>query len=362
MEYSLSVLGELKDRKLEDAFMAGETQKAKKLIRYVVLLSSLGNFLFIIPDYLYLSWTATALWIDIAVRAVIVIVAVFIFVFTKRLKNVKSLGLLTGGFGLFIYGAHLFIASFFVPVHLLFETLSLALLSTSLFLMPNRWIVNLLFSIAFFVLYAVSIPFLCTASELGERVIAMAYGGWNIIVLGILFYRINIHKRNHFAKEIQLEELANTDHLTKIHNRKACESILEIACQTHDITSCVMFDIDNFKHINDTFGHLAGDHVIVNIVTAVKLIIRKGDILARWGGEEFVLVLPGSNLAEATELAKRVREQIALIKHDGIRQGVTCSFGVTALKSEDTSRTVVGRADQLLYLAKEYGRNRVVSG
>jgi diguanylate cyclase (GGDEF)-like protein len=159
-----------------------------------------------------------------------------------------------------------------------------------------------------------------------------------------------------------LEALAHTDQLTKIHNRKSCDDILENKCGENTAFSVIMFDIDNFKRINDTYGHVAGDEVLVKIAELALKLIRKDDVLARWGGEEFVIITHGATLKEAEELAKRLKEQLTLIEYHGQKQSITCSFGVTAFLTGDTVTSIIRRADQLLYLAKEYGKNRVVAG
>lgn len=362
MGYTLNNLGEFENKQIEDIFLRREITSGLTLIRYLVLLSSIANLLFGILDYLYLSWSKETLYLDFAVRTIILIFAIVIFISMNRGQTIRVICISTYGFALFVYGSHMYVASFFVPLNIMFETFSLVLLSTCLFLMPYRWVINLSFSLMFFGLYVVLIPFLSTEASLEDWAITTAFICWNTVVIAVLFYRINLHKRNHFAKELQLEELANTDHLTKINNRKACDDILEGTCNDSAAFSFILFDIDNFKQVNDTYGHSAGDEVIVSIIKYARNIIRKDDILARWGGEEFVIIMPNAKLNEATELATRVREQISLIKHIHIKQNITCSFGVTAFVKGDTTKSITRRADQLLYLAKEYGKNRVVAG
>ena len=362
MEYKLNILGEFKDKDVENVFMEREVKKGLTLIRYVVLLSAVVNLLFGITDYLFLKSIMGVLCLDYAVRIAILALAIIMFIFMNRVKNIKAIGVLTCSLALFMYGSHLFVATYFTPVNIMYETFNLVILSTCLFLIPNRWVINLASMLVFLILYIIMVPHLCTQTGLGDRIITLAYLFWNTIVISVLFYRINMYKRNQFSKELHLGLIADTDHLTKLYNRKAFDDILEGFCTNNTIFSFIIFDIDDFKLINDTYGHVVGDDVIVSITKDVKNIMRKDDIVARWGGEEFVILMPGVNLPEATELAKRVKEQISLIRYNIIKHSITCSFGVTSFIVGDNSKSIIIRADHLLYLAKEHGKDKVVAG
>jgi diguanylate cyclase (GGDEF)-like protein len=119
-----------------------------------------------------------------------------------------------------------------------------------------------------------------------------------------------------------------------------------------------MFDIDHFKGINDTFGHDAGDNVLKKLAEIVKKEIRDTDIFARWGGEEFIILLPNTQVNGGTEFAERLRKKIE-DKNFKNPETVTVSLGVTAFKTDDTEDSFLKRVDDGLYLAKKNGRNRV---
>jgi diguanylate cyclase (GGDEF)-like protein len=119
-----------------------------------------------------------------------------------------------------------------------------------------------------------------------------------------------------------------------------------------------MIDIDKFKNINDSYGHLIGDNILKEIAAILCDNIRKIDVLGRWGGEEFLIVDTESDEHKIIEFAEKIRKAIA--SHDFDKVGkVTCSFGVTRYAKEDTASSLVIRADKALYLAKESGRNCV---
>jgi diguanylate cyclase (GGDEF)-like protein/PAS domain S-box-containing protein len=177
-----------------------------------------------------------------------------------------------------------------------------------------------------------------------------------------IHYLIDITEQK--EAESYLMELAVKDHLTKIYNRRyiteRLEADIELCKRTNRKFSLIMFDIDHFKNINDTYGHNIGDNVLVKLTDIVKRRIRKIDIFARWGGEEFMIILPESRLENARLLAENLRKLIE--ETDILRdRTVTCSFGVTEYYEGDTVDFIVKRADDCLYKAKFLGRNTVVS-
>ena len=169
-------------------------------------------------------------------------------------------------------------------------------------------------------------------------------------------------KEYYIAHQQELEDRAYRDGLTQIYNRRYFEEEFdrEIARYQREKRplSIFMLDIDKFKNINDNYGHQLGDEILKGLVYIIKDNIRAIDIFARWGGEEFVCILPNTILKDAILVAQHLREIIE--KYNFIDNiSVTCSFGVAEFNQEDTKESVVKRVDKALYLAKEGGRNRV---
>lgn len=163
-------------------------------------------------------------------------------------------------------------------------------------------------------------------------------------------------------KSKEFEDKATHDALTGVYNRSAFNDFFEKEVEYakyHDISlSLVIMDIDHFKDVNDTYGHLVGDLVLQKMSLNIDNHTRKSDFFARWGGEEFVLLLVGSSHADAIKFAEKIRLVISNIKFDKIKQ-ISCSFGVSTYKKTDTIDSMIKRADDALYLAKESGRNIV---
>ena len=164
-------------------------------------------------------------------------------------------------------------------------------------------------------------------------------------------------------KQERIEEQATHDALTKIYNRYGINTVLSSKIHEYmrygEIFSIVFFDIDHFKKVNDTYGHDIGDFVLQNITRIVGSNIRESDIFGRWGGEEFIVILPKTPLNEAVRVANKLRKSIES-EHFGIERKITCSFGVTEIREDDTASTLLKRVDEYLYKAKNTGRNRVV--
>lgn len=163
----------------------------------------------------------------------------------------------------------------------------------------------------------------------------------------------------------EASRLSMTDSLTNIFNRegyiKNWEREVERVHRQGGTFSIVLFDIDNFKRVNDNYGHDVGDMVLTKTVNVIQETIRKGDTLARWGGEEFLIIFPGLSSSEMKILAERLRCVVETTQFAGPEQ-ITCSFGLTEFVDGDSVDTMIKRADTALYSAKKNGRNCVEVG
>lgn len=163
--------------------------------------------------------------------------------------------------------------------------------------------------------------------------------------------------------EQALSHEATTDHLTGIFNRQRFDTELDQVIARHNRygnnIGLIMFDIDHFKVLNDTYGHDIGDQVLIELTRRVATILRSPDILARWGGEEFVVILPETDTAGTEQLAERLRQDVAEQPFTQVGN-ISISLGATQIHDNDTPNTALKRVDNALYKAKRTGRNRVV--
>jgi len=176
-----------------------------------------------------------------------------------------------------------------------------------------------------------------------------------------------LRKKNRQLEEVlsQVEILAITDPLTELYNRRYFMSTIEKefnrTVRFQSPTSCLMIDIDYFKKVNDEYGHHAGDLVLKEIARIIKDHIRKIDTAARWGGEEFIVLLPETKKEDALQAAKRILEGISGHQFSGVPRKITVSIGLASIPEAfvDTAEKMIHASDLALYDAKAKGRNRI---
>jgi diguanylate cyclase (GGDEF)-like protein len=203
-----------------------------------------------------------------------------------------------------------------------------------------------------------------TPSALTGSYGGFAYIGTYVLIVAGSFAFLLMHKER--ADE-ETSRLATTDSLTGVFNRR---TFIELADQelarsrrAGTPLSLMMLDLDHFKRVNDTFGHLIGDEVLVAFTRLIRDCVRRGDLVVRYGGEEFCVLLPGTTLAAATALAERIRATCSAQALTAHAFKVSVSIGLTAYAGDSniTLGELLARADEALYLAKDEGRDRVIA-
>ncbi len=166
----------------------------------------------------------------------------------------------------------------------------------------------------------------------------------------------------------RLETMAHTDKLTGLANRQVLDHMLPqqvaMAQRRKEALSCIIADLDGFKSINDTYGHPTGDLLLTSIAHLFKARARASDLICRWGGDEFLLVLPNTAHAEAAHLAEELRRSVEQhhLKIDDRLVGVSLSLGIAELHAGESIEQLIARADKALLKAKQTGRNRIIGG
>jgi len=178
-----------------------------------------------------------------------------------------------------------------------------------------------------------------------------------------------LKERNKQLEELtkRLELMAITDHLTGIYNRRHFEKIIETefakVLRYNISLSCLMIDVDHFKRINDRYGHDVGDYVLKKIAELISSSLREVDVIARWGGEEFIVLLPNTTKEDAKGVAERILKSVSEYRFKGLPsdERVTVSIGIASVGDEmvDKWERLIKVADDALYKAKTMGRNRV---
>jgi len=212
------------------------------------------------------------------------------------------------------------------------------------------------------------VPIIFITAKTGDTDIEKAYsvGGNDYITKPFrekeVLARIKLHlKLREYEKE--LEKLAFYDSLTKLYNRRYFDEIipklLKIAKRNHKIISIIMLDIDFFKKVNDNYGHLTGDKILQFLSSKLLSLTRESDIVIRFGGEEFIILLPNTEIAGAKKLAEKIRKEIenSVVTTENIK--FTISLGVTEIQMGEKTNKFLKRVDDSLYEAKNSGRNKV---
>ncbi|MCO5978151.1 GGDEF domain-containing protein [Ideonella oryzae] len=212
---------------------------------------------------------------------------------------------------------------------------------------------------------------LADPAETRLDLVYLMYAG--IVFTGVAIISVRLgqirERLRHQAAELKLalarnQELATRDVLTGLTNRRAMLEQMAIAAREIERhgqpLALVLFDLDHFKQINDSRGHAAGDRVLQRFGEVALAEIRAGDVLARWGGEEFLLMLPRTGLEEAWRCAERIRARLAALKLEGGQAGMPLTFsaGVSSCRRMDQLDAAIEAADRAMYLAKATGRNR----
>lgn len=185
-----------------------------------------------------------------------------------------------------------------------------------------------------------------------------------IIVFMLLWWNRYLKKLKAKLKDSQrkLEQLSITDSLTKVFNRLKMDEVfnqeIEKCKRYHSPFSVIMLDVDYFKKINDEFGHNVGDTVLKKIAQTIKSNLRTNDLLGRWGGEEFLIICPSTNVDKAQLVAENLRLTLETEQFSPLEK-VTASFGVAGWEKDESQEALISRADSALYRAKDNGRNQV---
>ncbi len=357
------ITGEFTNQSLERDFQLHSFQEFNDYSRKYILTFGFLFFLFIIPDYFLIKdrYQLTTIFL---IRILYLLMTFLYYSHLPHLKLYLNLFSTIYEFA----GIVCFWILFFCDKHpnIFFYQQGLIILILAIFLiLPNRYVNKIFLSV---LLTLVSLYIIITIRKISS--LPLYSGGLFTFSITIMLccafaarYE-NRLQRIQFLNNQALERLSNTDALTSALNRRKYDLDLEKeiarAKRYKHPFSGIMFDIDNFKSINDEYGHLTGDRVLVQLCSYIKGMVRENDQLYRWGGEEFIILLPGTSLRPAEQLANRIKNFLKKSDFTPVST-VNCSFGVSTWKEYETTNSFTKRLDYLLYRAKENGKGCVVS-
>ncbi|MBC3888576.1 diguanylate cyclase [Acetobacterium paludosum] len=355
-------LGEFREEALEKKFNDAEIIRNLNYVKFTILIVALVYFIFIIPEYFILKDTNDFISVLIC-RCIIVALLIILYFKVSRDRKFDSLIYWVTAYEVIISLSFIYISNKFPAPDFMIQSFSVMVMILAIFLINNRWLysifTSLFISIGYFVFAALSFEDVSSS----EFIAAVFHIMLVVLLSSIASYSINYYKRIQYLNNIELIRMAEHDPLTGIYNKakfnKEYTGLEDRGKQNNAHLSIVMFDIDNFKEINDQYGHLTGDAVLVDLTGLIGKHIRNSDLFIRWGGEEFVLTFPDTPLLQATEISEKLRGLISDHSFEKIGH-LSCSFGVATYREGDDLDSVIRRADERLYLAKRSGKNKVM--
>lgn len=350
------------DKQLEHEFQVSYLARSKNYLRKVILIIGSLFSLYLVYDFL-----ANTHYFVLAVILLcrLSFFGLSVFIYLKPDYFLKSAPFLK----ITLYEL-IFILLFFIVVieyqnyNFVIQAFSINVIILAIFflvpnLLPHRFFLSLFILIGY-----ISITLTKYHPPVLEFISVFGYLSLAILFSSISSYSLGKYMRLDYVNKQYFKELSTKDSLTNTFNRlkfnQSLRNEVQVARRYGNTFSLIMFDIDHFKQFNDENGHIFGDMVLVEIANLVNESVREVDVFARWGGEEFVILLPQTNCQEASALAERLRKTIC---KESMMKGfaLTCSFGVSSFCNQDNEELIMERVDRALYKAKEKGRNIVVS-
>lgn len=345
---------EFKDPQLEEEYYNTEVKSALSYFIAIVMTLGVLYFLFIIPDSYNLADRRLVTYVFINRATFLLLITAFCF-FLKKIKRYKYAAYLITVYMFLFVLSYLHIVSLYPDPNYLIKCFDIIVITLGFFLVPNLWRLKLIATLFLVVAFLVFVYYRMDVS--GWSFAAGAVYIFIVMLMSAAWsYRVEYYKRQHFADMRKLQHVVVTDSLTGAYNRSKFLVEMEKNLAAYEKEqadfSLILFDIDDFKLINDRYGHLTGDRVLKEFVSVINKNIRATDVLVRWGGEEFVLLLPNTANTQATEVANKIQNLIRGYDF-GIAEKVTCSSGIVSAEDGATAEALFAKVDSLMYRAKK---------
>lgn len=349
---------------LRQAYESHYLLKSQRFVGFIALAAGILQILLLIPDLTHINRAPGRIFV-LGMR-IVTSISVLVFSAVCLKQAIRSFRLFswmvslleTAAIGTFLIVFHLY-----DPPHYLIQAMGMIFLNMVIFFVPNQWIKMVSLAVIGLLAFALS-AWLKMGSSLpaNEFWAGVFYMSAAVGLCATVSYTLDLRSLNEFVIQQELIQLNTTDPLTLAHNRTKLIAEFDhwsaYCTRYHQPLSLALLDIDLFKTINDDFGHQKADQVLVNLVSQIRNQLRKTDIIARWGGDEFIIMFPGIGLEKAEEVLHRIRHHL----HDNPLAGsipVTCSFGLTALRPDVDLDALIREADALMYQAKRSGGDRI---
>ena len=360
--FTINRLCQYSNRSTEADYLESEKTASMKNIRLLMLVMGFTFSMFAITDYIYYGGADTFL-VSLALRGAALVITIASFFLVEKINRYDRALLALTFIELSVFSVYLLILYNQQGREPILTFMTMMLFILTVFLIPNIWKNCFLAGCAIWAGYILFSFFFGSPDEKPPLIQRAIYLGICLASCAIFLYGREKYRRRQFATEKLLEFMCITDRLTGIYNRGRFEHVLNLWIKNmrHDPFCLLLFDIDNFKRVNDCFGHIVGDQVLIGITSLVTAHIRDDDVFARWGGEEFVILFGNTTLEHAAELADRLRRAVECDSFEEAGN-ITISIGVIQYQRGETISDFVKRVDEKMYLAKQTGKNKVIIG
>lgn len=357
----LNRIGEFYDEKAEKDYFSKYIESSRSLLSVFLIIIPVGHILMLSLNYYSMRFTSDFI-LNVIMRLFLIIPYLIFFIYSLLSSNIARLNKLLVIFTIFLAVHYQLIVIVNRNTSFSQQAMSFFLLVISISMVPTRWIYCFSISIATTLSFFACFYMFFEPEYLYQYVRYIVYFGLGLFISNYFSYSLNVYRRLQYEHENHLKSLSYTDSLTKIYNRQYLnDNLMHWINKAEDgsIFSLIMFDLDDFKKLNDTYGHNIGDIILIEVSRIVKDNLHENAILSRWGGEEFMILIPDLGHKKSLETAQVLCNKIEHIFKN--KYCVTASFGVKTYCEGDTIEVMLNQVDSKMYLAKKRGKNQVVS-
>ncbi len=347
---------------LHGAYDEYKLKIAQNYIYVLAIVASVFSVLLIICDMNCIEDQPSRLVVAV-VRYAYSVLLIFVSGWLTRLKSFKTYSILVSLLELLSMAIGIYVLTKYELPNFLIQSMGLIATILILYLVPNRRVFQLALTlIAALSYYCLTLVTSYEAITDNEMLASVSYTLITIVLCTVSTFHSDKNQLGEFISKTRLEQMSTTDFLTNTANRFRLEEEADRwmnFCRRQKLPLCLVFvDVDNLKQINDSFGHTTGDSVLITLSALMQKQLRNSDTISRWGGDEFVLLLPNVALKNAIALLERLKATV--LKTDfGAGINVTCSYGVVEMKQESSFQSMLREADTLMYEGKREGKDKI---
>lgn len=342
-------------------FEATNLGPAQKIIHVFAGIASVCNFMFLICDIIFIQGQTERMIVAIT-RYCFSILVILMIRKLQRVRTFAAFAALVTTLEAVAILLYLFVLKLYESPDFMIQSMGLILTILVIFIVPNRSGNMLALALTGAAAYFLFAYFFIDSMTPKEYIAALVYAALTIVICAVKAVGNDKYARREFQAKAQLELASAKDFLTNAATRARLEEEARRwmnFCRRQGLPLCMVFvDVDNLKQINDRYGHAMGDAALIKIAALMQNQLRNSDTIARWGGDEFVMLLPNVTLKNAVLLLDRVKLAVSKLELEG-GVCVSCSFGVVQMGPETTYAQMLAEADAMMYRSKQDGKGRI---